>query len=159
MTPASLRKSTTGTARQRGFSLIELLAVTALVAIIGALAMPAYRSVRRLSYNAMALSDLMATRTAVASDTATLPSTETVIITSGPAALSIAPQVRVSRGVRLVVEVTTSGGNGKGKGKGLDSAPGQNKGVDGFVIRAQHTLGSASYSIDETGVISTSATN
>lgn len=139
----------------RGFSLVEMLIVTALVGVIAALAIPAYDGVRRVSFNAMALSDLVSARTAVASDTAKLPDSETVIVTAGPASLSIAPHVRVSRGVKLTVEVTQSGGNGKGKGKGLETAPGQNKGVDGYTIKASHIAGSATYEIDETGVIKT----
>lgn len=143
-------------AAARGYTLNELLIVMALVGIVAALSLPSYGSLSRVAFNSMALSDLTSARTAVASDTAKLPTTETTIVTSGPAALSIAPHVRVSRGVRLTIEVTSSDddGEGKGKGKGASTAPGQNKdGVDGYTITASHGSGSAIYSTDESGRI------
>lgn len=143
----------------RGYTLNELLIAMALVGIVAALSLPSYGSISRLAFNSIALSDLTAARTAVASGTAKLPVKETTIVTSGPANLSIAPHVRVSRGVRLTVEVTSSDDDdddkGKGKGKGLSTAPGQNKDgvVDSYTITARHTSGSATYATDESGLI------
>ncbi len=137
----------------RGFSFVELLTVLALLAAIAGLAFPAYTAVVRVFYDGVAISDLVAARTAVKGDTAKLP-VSGIVVTSGPSPLAIAPHVRVSPGVRLTVEAATTGKQPPGKGKGLESAPGLNPGGEvTYIITATHRDGSVTYEMDEDGAI------
>jgi prepilin-type N-terminal cleavage/methylation domain-containing protein len=117
--------------RSAGFTLVELLVVTALVATLAALAVPSYLGIRRVAYNSAALRDLTSLRTAVLGDVAVLPASGTITAV-GPAAFSIAKNVRVSRNVTLRLRKT---------------------GTTTYTITASHSLGSATYTTDQTGRI------
>jgi prepilin-type N-terminal cleavage/methylation domain-containing protein len=136
-----------------GFSFVELLTVLVLIAAVAGLAFPAYSAVVRVFYDGMAISDLVAARTAVHGDTAKLLASG-IVVTSGPAPLAIAPHVRVSPGVRLTVEASTTRKQPSGKGKGLESAPGQNRGDEvTYIFTATHRDGSVTYEMYEDGAI------
>jgi len=107
-----------------------------MVAILARLAIPAYDGVRRVSYNQVALSDLVSARAAIQGQTATLPARGTVVVV-GPGRLSFATHVRVSRDVRLTVA------------RNNPSAAGEPQ----YTITARHTRGTATYTVTQTGRI------
>ena len=84
----------------RGFSLIELMVVAAMVAVLVALAVPAYRTFRQQSYDSTALSDVINAGHALES----LDGSSTFSVTvTGPGSIPGLPGPQVSSGTTLFV--------------------------------------------------------
>jgi len=86
-----------------GFSLVELLTAMAVLAILVALAIPAYRQVRRRAFDSAALSDTVNIGKAIDGMDSTATFSRTV---RGPARVPNVPGAYVSRGTTLVIQRT-----------------------------------------------------
>lgn len=89
----------------RGFSLVELATTVAVLAILAALAIPAYRQVKRRAFDSAALSDTVNVGKAIDAMDSTTTFSRTV---RGPGRVPNVPGAYVSRGTTLVVQRTRS---------------------------------------------------
>jgi type IV pilus assembly protein PilE len=88
------------TTDQRGFTLVELLTALAIVAILSAMAVPSYATLRKRFYDATAMSDVVNAGKAVEGLDSNAAFTVTV---AGPGEIKGLPGPRVSKGTTLTV--------------------------------------------------------
>lgn len=119
--------------KEKGFTLIELMIVVAIIGILAAIAIPQFSSYRIKAFNSAAQTDL---RNMMTSEEATYADTQSYAATStgkGPGQITALPGAKISSNVTYSVQSITSG--------------------SAYTIYTGHTKGNKYYAGNETGLI------
>jgi len=123
----------------RGFTLIELMIVIAIIGILAAIAIPAYSAFKTRSYNASAISYIQFISTAEANYQVAESHTISVPAGDGPGPSGIIPGTSVPSGVGYIVGVFPI--------TGVDPNNGHATGTN-FIAFTGHARGSRVYALD-----------